>query len=125
MSKDDEFQGESASISNQRAYLLDYCKQNGWDVVAEYVDDGYTGLNMDRPDLKRMLDACEKHYVNKELMMMFYKTLSGNERYVFIGRYVDGLTMDEVAKELHLTKGRVCQIDKVINNKMKLFFITN
>lgn len=64
LSKDDELQGESASISNQRAYLLDYCKQNGWDVVAEYVDDGYTGLNMDRPDLKRMLDACEKHYVN-------------------------------------------------------------
>lgn len=28
-------------------------------------------------------------------------------------------------KELHLTKGRVCQIEKVINNKMKLFFITN
>lgn len=62
---------------------------------------------------------------DKELMMMFYKSLSGNERYVFIGRYVDGLTMDEVAKELHLTKGRVCQIEKVINNKMKLFFITN
>ena len=64
LSKDDELQGESASISNQRAYLTDYCKQQGWDVVAYYADDGYTGLNMNRPDLQRLLKDCEKHLVN-------------------------------------------------------------
>lgn len=60
---------------------------------------------------------------------IFWKTfeerLSGNERYVFIGRYVDGLTMDEVAKELHLTKGRICQIQKIIYSKMISFFSTH
>ena len=33
--------------------------------------------------------------------------------------------MDEVAKELHLTKGRVCQIEKVIMRKLKMFFETH
>lgn len=69
-------------------------------------------------------DCVEQLVEDKELMMMFYKTLSGNERYVFIGRYVDGLTMDEVAKELHLTKGRICQIQKIICSKMISFFST-
>ena len=57
--------------------------------------------------------------------MLFYKTLVGNERYVFLGRFYDGLTMEEVAKELHLTKGRVCQIEKVIMRKLKMFFETH
>ena len=64
LSKDDEQQGESASISNQRDYLTDYCKQQGWEIVAYYADDGYTGLNMDRPDLQRLMADCEKHLVN-------------------------------------------------------------
>lgn len=64
LSKDDELQGESASISNQRDYLTDYCKQQGWELVGYYADDGYTGLNMDRPDLQRLLADCEKHLVN-------------------------------------------------------------
>lgn len=33
--------------------------------------------------------------------------------------------MDEVAKELHLTKGRVCQSEKVIMRKLKMFFETH
>ena len=36
LSKDDELQGESASISNQRDYLTDYCKQQGWEIVGYY-----------------------------------------------------------------------------------------
>ena len=57
LSRDDELQGESNSISNQRAMLETYCEKQGWEVVAVYQDDGYTGLNMERPDLKRMFGA--------------------------------------------------------------------
>ncbi len=64
LSKDDELQGESASIANQRAMLEDYCNQQGWEVVAVFQDDGYTGLNMDRPDCQRMLRAIEKGFIN-------------------------------------------------------------
>ena len=46
LSKDDDLQGESASIANQRDMLEKYCEKQGWEVVAVYQDDGFTGLNM-------------------------------------------------------------------------------
>ena len=64
LSKDDDLQGESASIANQRDMLEKYCERQGWEVVSVYQDDGYTGLNMERPDLKRMLKAVERRQVN-------------------------------------------------------------
>ena len=64
LSKDDDLQGESASIANQRDMLEKYCERQGWEVVAVYQDDGFTGLNMERPDLKRMLKAIERRQVN-------------------------------------------------------------
>ena len=64
LSKDDDLQGESASIANQRDMLEQYCEKQGWEVVAIYQDDGFTGLNMERPDLKRMLKAIERRQVN-------------------------------------------------------------
>ena len=64
LSKDDDLQGESASIANQRDMLEKYCEKQGWEVVAVYQDDGFTGLNMERPDLKRMLKAIERRQIN-------------------------------------------------------------
>ena len=53
--------------------LENYCEKQGWEVVAVYQDDGYTGLNMERPDLKRMLKAIERKQVN----LVITKDLSG------------------------------------------------
>lgn len=64
LSKDDDLDGESASIANQRDMLEKYCEKQGWEVAAVYQDDGFTGLNMERPDLKRMLKAIERRQVN-------------------------------------------------------------
>ena len=44
--------------------LEHYCEKQGWEVVEVYQDDGYTGLNMERPDLKRMIKAIERRQVN-------------------------------------------------------------
>jgi DNA invertase Pin-like site-specific DNA recombinase len=64
LSKDDDLQGESASIANQRDMLESYCRRQGWEVIKVYQDDGFTGLNMNRPDLKRMLEDIGKGKVN-------------------------------------------------------------
>ena len=86
LSKDDELQGESASIANQREMLENYCKQQGWEVVAVYQDDGYTGLNTDRPDLKRLLKAVEKKVIN----LVVTKDLSRLSRnYLDAGRLIE------------------------------------
>lgn len=72
LSKDDEKKGESESIQNQRDQMEKYCAAQGWEIVAVYQDDGYTGLNMNRPDLKRMLKAIER----KQIDIVLTKDLS-------------------------------------------------
>ncbi|MCM1253969.1 MAG: recombinase family protein [Clostridium sp.] len=64
LSRDDELQGESNSISTQRMMLRKYAEQNSFTVVNEYVDDGYSGTNFDRPDFKRMMDDIEAGKIN-------------------------------------------------------------
>ena len=50
---------ESDSIVSQRSLLNQYVKENNYCVVDEYVDDGYTGTNFDRPSFKRMMKDLE------------------------------------------------------------------
>lgn len=50
---------ESMSIANQRQILSDYVNEKGWILAGEYIDDGYSGTNFDRPDFKRMLKDIE------------------------------------------------------------------
>ena len=45
LSRDDETAGESNSIQNQKKYLEDYARQNGFTNIRHYSDDGYTGTN--------------------------------------------------------------------------------
>ena len=49
LSHEDELQGESNSISNQKRILESYAKQNGFTNLRWYTDDGYSGANFDRP----------------------------------------------------------------------------
>ena len=86
LSKDDDLQGESASIANQRDMLEKYCEKQGWEVVAVYQDDGFTGLNMERPDLQRMLRAIERRQIN----LVITKDLSRLGRnYIEVGRLTE------------------------------------
>ena len=56
LSRSDGDQQESNSIKNQRALLNDYLGQHPeLHKVDEYVDDGYSGTNFERPDFKRMI----------------------------------------------------------------------
>lgn len=59
LSKDDMAQGDSESIKTQKAMLTQYAREHGFLVVETYVDDGWSGLNFDRPDFNRMLDDIE------------------------------------------------------------------
>ena len=59
LSKDDMAQGDSESIKTQKTMLTQYAKEQGFMVVEIYVDDGWSGLNFERPDFNRMLDDIE------------------------------------------------------------------
>ncbi|MBC1501249.1 recombinase family protein [Listeria weihenstephanensis] len=54
LSRDDETNGESMSISSQRQLLRNYAKEQGFTIVREYVDDGYSGTNFNRPGFNEM-----------------------------------------------------------------------
>ena len=65
LSRSDGDQQESNSIKNQRALLNDYMgKHPELHKFDEYVDDGYSGTNFERPDFKRMMQDIEKRNVN-------------------------------------------------------------
>ena len=56
--------GDSVSIETQRTILQQYAKEQGLHVVGEYVDDGWSGTNFERPDFQRMMDDVEAGKVN-------------------------------------------------------------
>jgi len=59
LSRDDELQGESNSITNQKKMLEDYANQHGFTNLEHYSDDGYSGTNFNRPQWKRMIADIE------------------------------------------------------------------
>ena len=84
LSKDDEQQGESVSIGTQRSILTDYCRANGFRIHKIYIDDGYSGLNFERPGFRELLEDVERGEVN----MVITKDLSRLGRdYIMTGYY--------------------------------------
>ncbi len=59
LSRDDELQGDSNSIINQKAILQKYADDNGFGDTMFFVDDGYSGTNFDRPDWERLIALAE------------------------------------------------------------------
>ncbi len=55
LSHDDELQGESNSISNQKAMLEDYAEKNGFTGIRHFTDDGISGTTFEREGLQAML----------------------------------------------------------------------
>lgn len=60
LSKDDELQGESNSIANQKAYLEKYAAENGFSQIRHYTDDGFSGKDFNRPAWKRLMEDAEQ-----------------------------------------------------------------
>lgn len=87
LSREDGDNEESESISNQREFLMNYINHNEYLVfVDEYVDDGYSGGNFDRPGWKRLM----KDVKNKKIDTIITKDLSRMGRdYIQMGNYIE------------------------------------
>ena len=51
-----KYGNESESITNQREIVREYCQRNGIIIIKEFVDDGYSGGNFERPGFQAMLE---------------------------------------------------------------------
>ena len=64
LSRDDENFGDSVSIETQRVLLRKYVADNDLVVYDEYVDDGWSGTNFERPAFRRMMEDVEAGRIN-------------------------------------------------------------
>jgi hypothetical protein len=77
---------ESSSIQSQRMIIEGFAKHNNLNIVKEYVDDGYSGGNFDRPAFRQMIEDIENGLIN----CVITKDLSrlGREMYK-TGKYIE------------------------------------
>ena len=59
LSRDDELQGESSSISHQKQMLEDFARRNGLPNPTHFTDDGVSGTRFDRPGFLAMMEEVE------------------------------------------------------------------
>ena len=86
LSQEDERQGESVSIDNQRTILRKYAEERGFEIHDEYIDDGVSGTTFQRPEVQRLLDDAKTGVINTIIV----KDLSRFGRnYIEVGQYVD------------------------------------
>ncbi|MCL2522507.1 MAG: recombinase family protein [Erysipelotrichales bacterium] len=86
LSSDDGTQGDSSSIQTQKAILENYCKAQGFSIYDVYTDDGFSGLNFNRPSFQRMLTDIE----DKKINLVITKDLSRLGRdYIQTGHYTE------------------------------------
>ena len=79
-------ENESASITTQRKMLTVFAKENNFIIYDEYIDDGYTGTNFDRPSFNRMINDIEENKINTVIT----KDLSRLGRdYITAGQYTE------------------------------------
>ncbi len=82
----DDGNSESSSITTQRKILQAYAKENGFIVYEEYIDDGFSGTNFDRPGFKKMIQDIE----DKKINLVITKDLSRLGRdYITAGQYTE------------------------------------
>lgn len=86
LSRDDELQGDSNSIINQKAILQKYADDNGFRNTTLFVDDGYSGTTFDRPDWNRLMGLVDEGRVGTIIV----KDMSRLGRdYLKVGMYTE------------------------------------
>ena len=92
LSRDDELQGESNSILNQKTYLESYARQQGFSNLRHFTDDGYSGINFNRPGFAAMVREIEAGNVNTVIV----KDMSRFGRnYLQVGFYTEIMFPDK------------------------------
>lgn len=84
--RDKKYESDSESVLNQRQILTEYVNNQGFNLVDEYIDDGYSGTNFDRPGFERMITDIQKKKIN----LVIVKDLSRLGRdHVKTGYYIE------------------------------------
>lgn len=102
LSQEDELDGDSGSVVNQREFLLKYCKDHHFPNPRFFSDDGYTGTNFDRPGFKEMMDLVEQGRV-KTIIVKDHSRLGRNR--LVVGALMERFTEDYGVRYIAVTDG--------------------
>lgn len=102
LSNDDDLNGESNSIMNQKTILQKYADDNGFRNTQFYVDDGFSGTNFNRPDFMRMMEDVKSGKVGTVIT----KDLSRFGRdYLMTGQYIEMILPDYDVRYIAINDG--------------------
>lgn len=113
LSKEDENEGPSESVTNQKSLLNEFVQQHLLSVYDTYVDDGWSGTNFDRPDFQRMIRDIEARKVN----MVITKDLSRLGRdYIMTGHYMERYFPEKRVRYISLLDGIDTGVESTSND---------
>ena len=98
LSRDDELQGESNSVTNQRSILEKYAKDNNFRNTRVFIDDGWSGTNFARPAFTEIMELAEAGQIGT-LIVKDHSRLGRN-------RLVVGQLLEEEFDRLGVQIGR-------------------
>lgn len=102
LSKEDESEGPSQSVTNQKSLLDEFVQKHRLQVYDTYIDDGWSGTNFDRPAFQRMVADIEAKKVN----MVITKDLSRLGRdYIMTGHYMERYFPEHRVRYISLLDG--------------------
>ena len=113
LSKEDENEGPSESVTNQKSLLNEFVQQHRLSVYDTYIDDGWSGTSFDRPDFQRMLGDIEDRKVN----MVITKDLSRLGRdYIMTGHYMERYFPEKQVRYISLLDGIDTGVESTAND---------
>ena len=104
---------ESTSIESQRMIIESFCKYHNLELVEEYVDDGYSGGNFERPGFKRMIEDIESGKIDCILTKDFSRL--GRELYQ-TGSFIEDYLIITVSMETKYPKEAIKRIKNSLQN---------
>ena len=113
LSKEDENEGPSGSVTNQQSLLHAFVREHRLDVYDTYIDDGWSGTSFDRPGFQQMLRDIEAGRVN----MVITKDLSRLGRdYIMTGHYMERYFPEKRVRYISLLDGVDTGIESSAND---------
>ena len=102
LSRDDELQGDSNSIVNQKNMLSKYAKDNGFKNLQYFVDDGFSGTNFNRPSWNDLISLAEENKVGAIIV----KDMSRLGRdYLKVGFYTEVMFVEKNIRFIAISNG--------------------
>ena len=80
LSKEDESEGPSQSVTNQKSLLEEFTQKHRLQVYDTYIDDGWSGTSFDRPAFQRMVADIEAKKVNMVITKDYCEIIGLNQK---------------------------------------------